>query len=165
MTLTDEVYLDPKDGRNKDLLDKNQEDNVTYLTRVLCDHVENTFRDWVVDNGSQAFFVYGQGYGDECRPIEATAAKGSDLHELIRLFAEMVDDGARARCCDDGDSITLDLEIANELFDSGLHISLTEQDVENPFRWTLDELPKCSSDWGRFGKAGCGKKKEKRKCR
>lgn len=139
--LTTEAYLDT--GKNS-LCER----NAGCLAEYLGSLIGKAFGGWTIKDGESACYVYGEGYDGECRPAGAISLHGSDLPEVLRKFAENVADGALSRFNVGGKAtLALDIEICNEEFGGGVHVTVSEQISDNDegalYRWTLDQLPAC----------------------
>ena len=157
MKLTTEAYLDTEK-------DSQCERNAGYLAEHLGSLIGGAFDGWTVKDDEPACYVYGQGYDDECRPVGAIGLHGSDLPRVLRKFAENVADGALSRFDAGGKAtLALDIEICNEEFGGGVHVTVSEQISDNDegalYRWTLDQLPACV--WTELlGKRGAKKRRQ-----
>lgn len=142
--LTDRIHID---------VDLPRKQAVNVLHNTFVEMVESVFDDIVVANNAAAFFVYGQGFADECRQIYAASAHGVDLHDALRLFAESVEDGARSRLEDSDETLSFDVSVEDNEDAPGVRIAVSEFAVEVPYAWTLAELPRAEHDgWEKLGR-------------
>lgn len=142
--LTDQIHID---------VDLPRRQAVNILHNAFVDTVEGVFKDSVIANGTAAYFVYGQGPARECRPIYAASARGVDLHDALRLFAESVEDGARSRLDDADETLSFEFSVENDDWAPGVRVVVSEFAVDAPYAWTLAELPRAEHDgWEKLGR-------------